>query len=184
MTAKPTEARVRGGAVAADALAGQQGRPQPSKGSTSRSFTTTRRFTERHQLNQIFGGSFRVTPPVVHQTIPQSPPLGSPRRRPGCPPRAPAPAAPFRHRSETLDPVAPSSNPDPAEISAALFVQHVEEAWAQGAHAGNHCRGRRHEAAESDVGLSPDRATDRLGLRHSPQQGRRASHPRRSSAGS
>ena len=40
-------------------------------------------------------------------------------------------------------------------------------------------RRRRHETAESELGLSTNRATDRLGLRHSHQQGCRAAHPRR-----
>src|ERR1700736_5513277 len=41
----------------------------------------------------------------------------------------------------------------------------------EGSHPGSHGRGRRHETAESDVGVSTDRSTDRLGLRYSHQQG-------------
>ena len=54
----------------------------------------------------------------------------------------------------------------------------AEEAGPEGTQPGSHRRRRRHETAESDVGLSTDRATDRLGLRHSHEQGCGAAHPR------
>src|ERR1700681_4348968 len=57
---------------------------------------------------------------------------------------------------------------------AALLIQHADEAGAQGTRPGHQRRCRRHETVESDLGLSPDRSTDRLGLRHLAQQGRRA----------
>ena len=47
-----------------------------------------------------------------------------------------------------------------AEISPAVLVQGAEEAGPEGTQPGSHRRRRRHETAESDLGLSTDRATD------------------------
>ena len=68
----------------------------------------------------------------------------------------------FRDRPQTIDAVDASSSADAAKISAALLVQGADEAGAKGPHPGSHRRSRRHETAESDVGLSPNRSTDRL----------------------
>jgi hypothetical protein len=43
----------------------------------------------------------------------------------------------------------------------------------------HHRRSRRHETVQSDLGLSTNRSTDRIGLPHSHQQGRGAAHARR-----
>ena len=50
----------------------------------------------------------------------------------------------------------------------------------QGTPPGRHRRGRRHETAKPDLGMSTDRATDHPGLRYSHQQGCGATHSRRS----
>ena len=52
-----------------------------------------------------------------------------------------------------------------AEISAAVLVEVAGETWSQRAQPGRHRRGRRHETAEPDVGVSTDRAADHAGLR-------------------
>lgn len=72
-----------------------------------------------------------------------------------------------RDRHETLDALEAPSSADQAEISPALLIRGSEEAWPKGTHPGRDGRRRRHEAAESDLGLSTDRATDRPGLRYS-----------------
>src|SRR5213594_3116041 len=74
---------------------------------------------------------------------------------------------------------APSSAEE-AEISPAVRTHGTKEAGPQGTYRGSHGSSRRHETAESDVGLSTDRSTDRLGLRYSHQQGCGAAHSRRS----
>jgi hypothetical protein len=71
-----------------------------------------------------------------------------------------------------------SSSADLAEVSQALLVQGADEAWPQGTKRRSRCRRRRHQTTESDLGMSPDRATDHTGLRYSHQQGRGAAHSR------
>src|SRR5205814_4990434 len=92
---------------------------------------------------------------------------------------APGPADPFLDRPHTLNAVEPSSSADTATISAALLAHGADEAGATGPHRGRHRRSRRHETAESDVGLSPNRSTDRPRLRYSHHQGCGAAHARR-----
>jgi putative transposase len=74
----------------------------------------------------------------------------------------------------------PSSSADAAEVSAALLVQGADEVGPKGTHPGSHRSSHRYETAESDLGLSSDRSTNRLGLRHCHQQGCGAAHSRRS----
>ena len=68
---------------------------------------------------------------------------------------------------ETLYPLEPPSRAEGAEISLAVHAPGTEEAGPKGAQPGRHSRRRADETAESHVGLSTDRATDRLGLRDS-----------------
>src|SRR5207249_3740692 len=65
-----------------------------------------------------------------------------------------------------------------AAVTLAHRVQRADEAWPQGTPPGSHRRGRRHETAEPDLGMSTDRAPDHTGLRYSHQQGRGATHSR------
>ena len=95
-----------------------------------------------------------------------------------CALHAPGPADPLRDRLQTVNAVEPSSSADTAEVSLALLVQRADEAWPQGTPPGSHRRGRRHETAEPDLGMSTDRAPDHTGLRYSHQQGRGATHSR------
>src|SRR5213079_2918075 len=64
-----------------------------------------------------------------------------------------SPSDPLRDRPQTVNALEPSSSSDTAEISAALLVHGADEAGPKGTHTGNHRRNRRHETAESDVGL-------------------------------
>src|ERR1700687_2689668 len=91
----------------------------------------------------------------------------------------PEPTGPFRDRPQTLHALAPPSSADRAEISPAVLSHGAEEAGPEGTQPGSHRRRRRHETAKSDVGLSPDRATDDPGLRDPHQQGCGATHSRR-----
>jgi hypothetical protein len=61
----------------------------------------------------------------------------------------------------------PASSDDSAEVSAAVLVESVKETKAQGAQPGGHRRRDRDEAAESELGLSADRAADHARLRNS-----------------
>jgi hypothetical protein len=79
-----------------------------------------------------------------------------------CADHAPSPADPLRD-PQTVNVLAPSSRPDTAQASADLLVEGADQAGPQRTDGGNHRRRRRNETAESDVGLSPDRATDRPG---------------------
>src|SRR5207245_10841050 len=83
-------------------------------------------------------------------------------------------------RLKTLNALEPSSSTNQAEISPAILGQRADEAGPKGTQPGSQGSRCRHETAESNLGLSADRATDRLGLRHSHQQGCGAAHPRRS----
>src|ERR1019366_5770514 len=74
----------------------------------------------------------------------------------------------------------PPSSADDAEISPTVLGPGTEEAGPQGPQSGGHGRRRRDETTKSDLGVSSDRATDRLGLRYSHQQGCGAAHSRRS----
>jgi hypothetical protein len=67
---------------------------------------------------------------------------------------------------------------DTAEVSPAVLVQGTDEAGPQGAQPGSDSRRRRYETPESDLLLSTGRSIDRLGLRHSDQQGCGAAHSR------
>src|SRR5258708_16740773 len=91
---------------------------------------------------------------------------------------APGPVHPFCDRLQTVNAVEPASGADPAEVSPALLVQEVDEAWPQGTERGRHRRRRRHETAEPDLGMSTDRATDHPGIRYSHEQRRGATHSR------
>jgi hypothetical protein len=65
------------------------------------------------------------------------------------------------------------------KISPALLGQGANEARPERPEPGGHRRGRRDETAESDLGVSTYRATDRLGLRDSHRHRRGAPHSRR-----
>ena len=100
------------------------------------------------------------------------------RRRRVCARDAPWSADPFRHHSEPLNALAYPSSADKAEVSPVVLAPGTKEVGPEGPQPGTHGRRCRHETAESDVGLSTDRTTDRLGLRNSHQQGRGAPHSR------
>jgi hypothetical protein len=119
-------------------------------------------------------------PQSVPKTVPQSPSLRSRGCRPVCALHASGPVDPCRDRLQTVNIVAPSSSVDTAEVSPALLVHGADEAWSQGTEPARHRRCRRHETAESDVGVSTDRATVRLSFCHSHHEGCGAAHPRRS----
>src|SRR5258705_12421154 len=91
---------------------------------------------------------------------------------------APGPVHPFCDRLQTVNAVEPASGADPAEVSPALLVQEVDDAWPEGTEPGRHRRRRRHETAEPDLGMPTNRAPDHLGLRYSHQQGCGATHSR------
>src|SRR6516165_5839806 len=86
--------------------------------------------------------------------------------------------APVRHCPETLHPLEAPSSAEEAAISPAVLVRGAEEAGPQGTQPGRRGGRRRHETSESDVGVPPDRAIDRPGLRHSDEQGCGATHSR------
>src|SRR5712692_9308453 len=89
---------------------------------------------------------------------------------------APEPAGSVRNCPETLHALEAPSSADEAAISPAVLVDGAEEAGPQGTEPGRRGRHRRHETAESDMGLPTDRATDRPGLRGSHEQGCGATH--------
>jgi hypothetical protein len=104
-------------------------------------------------------------PQSVTQTVAQSAIRRSGRRWFVCGLHAPEPVDPFCDRLQTGHVVEPSSSADSAEISAAVLIEEADEAWPQRSQPGRHRRGRRHETAEPDVGVSTDRAADHAGLR-------------------
>src|SRR4030081_1503991 len=71
-----------------------------------------------------------------------------------CAPHAPEPSDPVRDRRETLNAVETPSSLDEAEISPVIFAHNTKETEPQGTRPGCHRRSRRHETAESDLGLS------------------------------
>ena len=89
------------------------------------------------------------------------------------------PVDPFRDRPQTVNTAESASSVDAAEVSPTLLVQGADEAGSEGTRPGSPSRGRRHEAAESNLGVSTDRATNHVGLRDSHHQGCRAAHSRR-----
>ena len=157
----------------------RSGRPCSASAGDSRPARRSRRRPFR-------GGRIRArqAPTVDPQSLPkavaQSPFLRSRGRRPVFPVHAPGPVGPFRGRLQTVNAVTPPSSADTAEVSPAFLVQRTDQAGPQGPQPGRHCRRRRHETAEPDLGLSADRATDHPGLRYSHEQGRGAADSRRS----
>ena len=68
---------------------------------------------------------------------------------------------------ETRNALTTSSGADGAEISLALLNHSRDEAGTEGTEPGGRGGSRRHEKTEPDLGLSSDRATDHVGVRHS-----------------
>jgi hypothetical protein len=64
-------------------------------------------------------------------------------------------ADPFRDRPETLNALEAPSGAEETEISPAVLAQSPEEAGSQGSEPRSHCRRRRHETAESELGVCP-----------------------------
>jgi hypothetical protein len=89
-------------------------------------------------------------------------------------------ADPYCDCPQTLNALTPASSADSAEISPAVLAHGRKEAGPKGTQSGSGGRSRRHETAESDLGLSTDRSTDRPGLRNSHHQRCGAAHSRRS----
>jgi hypothetical protein len=58
---------------------------------------------------------------------------------------APGPVHPFCDSLQTVNAVEAASSADPAEVSPALLVQEVDEAWPDRTEPGRHRRQRRHE---------------------------------------
>src|SRR5712691_11998483 len=71
-------------------------------------------------------------PPSLPPARPQSPPLGSPRRRLVRAVYTAVPADPFGPCSEAVDPPAPSPNPDQAQVPPALLAERQPQARSQG----------------------------------------------------
>src|SRR5262249_28018815 len=122
--------------------------------------------------------------PVAHpqwgaETGAKSPADRSRRRWLVCVPGATEPAGPFRDCLEARHTLAPASSAQDSEIPPAVLLHNTEEAGPERAEPRRGDRRRRHETAESNVGVSTNRAADRLGLRYSHQQGCGAAHPRR-----
>src|SRR5271167_50054 len=83
-------------------------------------------------------------------------------------------SAPVRNRTEALDTARPSQSHEQAKVSPAVLPRSPSEARPQGTERRTHPCGRRNEATESPLGLSANRATDRLGVPH-PNRQRRGS---------
>src|SRR5882762_5202327 len=109
----------------------------------------------------------------------ESPPHGSHRRWSMCAPHPPDPSGPCRDCLEARNALPPSSSAEDSEIPPAVLADGTKEAGPAGAQPRRGGRRRGHETTESDVGLSTNRAADRLRLRYFHQQGCRAAHSRR-----
>src|SRR4029077_18965237 len=94
-----------------------------------------------------------------------------PRRSDGAP-SASYSSAPVRHRTEALNPARPSPSLEPAKVPHAVLTKSPSEARPERTECRTHPRGRRHEAAQSPLGLSANRPADRLGVPHSNRQRR------------
>src|SRR5262245_51624214 len=86
------------------------------------------------------------------------------------------PADSFGDCLEACHVLAPASRAEDAEIPPAVLAHGTAEAGPAGAQPRRSGRRRRHETAQSDVGLSTHRAADRVGVRLPHQQGCRAAH--------
>jgi putative transposase len=108
---------------------------------------------------------------IGRETGAESPPYRSRRRWRVCAPRAPEAAGPFGDCLEARHAPPPSSSAEDSKISPAVLGHSTAETGPAGTQP--RCGGRRsrHETARSDVGMSTNRAADRLGLRHPHQQG-------------
>src|SRR5208283_3865647 len=89
-------------------------------------------------------------------------------------------SAPVRNRTEALDTARLSQSHEPAKVSHAVLPGPPSEARPERTERRAHPCGRRNEATESQLGLSANRATDRLGV-PDPNRQRRCSKDSRPS---
>src|SRR5947207_11084874 len=89
-------------------------------------------------------------------------------------------SAPFRNRSEAFDTAWPSQSFEQAKVPRAVLPESPIEARPERTARRTHPCGRRNEAAQSQLGLSANRTTDRLSVPH-PNQQRRGSKDSRPS---
>src|SRR5438094_1099538 len=89
-------------------------------------------------------------------------------------------SAPFRNRSEAFDTAWPSHSFEQAKVPRAVLPESPIEARPERTARRTHPCGRRNEAAQSQLGLSANRTTDRLSVPH-PNQQRRGSKDSRPS---
>src|SRR5438876_12159311 len=90
------------------------------------------------------------------------------------------PPDPFRHRSETFDPLAAPPGPEEPKVSPPLLFPAEEEARAKTTWPRTHRCCRPDEAAQSHLGLSAHRSADCPDFRHPLRQGRGAKDSRQS----
>src|SRR6266478_2003188 len=89
-------------------------------------------------------------------------------------------SAPFRNRSEAFDTAWPSKSFEQAKVPRAVLPESPIEARPERTARRTHPCGRRNEAAQSQLGLSANRTTDRFSVPH-PNQQRRGSKDSRPS---
>jgi len=82
--------------------------------------------------------------------------------------------APFRNCTEALDPASPSQSHEQAKVSDAILTESPTDARPERTERRTHPCHRRNQAAQSQLGLSANRPTDRIGVRH-PHRQRRGS---------
>src|SRR5437588_2777836 len=87
-------------------------------------------------------------------------------------------SAPFRNRSEAFDTAWPSQSLEQAKVPRAVLPESPSEARPERAEHRAHPCGRRNETTESQLGLSANRSTDRLGV-SDPNRQRRGSQDSR-----
>src|SRR5260370_9666077 len=105
-------------------------------------------------------------------SIAESKRVGShPRRRAGAP-GASNSSSPFRNCTESLDTARTSQSLEQAKVPHAVLTESPSEARPERTERRTHPCGRRNEATESQLGLSANRPTDRLGVPHPNGQGR------------
>src|SRR5205823_6576072 len=87
-------------------------------------------------------------------------------------------SAPFRNRSEAFDTAWPSQSLEQAKVPRAVLPESPSEARPERTECTTHPCGSRNEATESQLGLSANRSTDRLGV-SDPNRQRRGSQDSR-----
>src|SRR5260370_33927673 len=81
-------------------------------------------------------------------------------------------SSPFRNCTEALDTASASQSLEQAKVPHAVLTESPSEARPERTERRTHPCGRRNEATESQLGLSANGPTDRLGVPHPNRQGR------------